>query len=97
LKVGTVGVVVVELDRKARGVVGEDGLGCGLLKGGGGIAFLSSSSLVIIGTGGSSLVSGGSSGFVVIVGGASFCFFAISWIEGFGSHDRNDQEDGGWR
>jgi hypothetical protein len=89
-------VVVVELDGKARGVVGEDGLGCGLLKGGGGIAFLSSSALVIIGTGGSSLVSGGSSWFV-IVGGAPFCFFAISWIEGFRSHDRNDQEDGGWR
>jgi hypothetical protein len=92
-----VGVVVVELDGKARGVVGEEGLGCGLLKGGGGIAFLSSSALVvIIGTGGSSLILRGSS-WSVIVGSASFCFFAISWIEGFRSHDRNDQDDGGWR
>ena len=90
------GVVVVELDGKARGVVGEEGLGCGLLKGGGGIAFLSSSALVIIGTGGSSLISGGSS-WSVIVGTALFCFLAISWIEGFWSHDRNDQDDGGWR
>ena len=90
------GVVVVELDGKPRGVVGEEGLGCGLLKGGGGIAFLSSSALVIIGSGGASLISGGSS-WPVIVGTASFCFFAIAWIEGFRSHDRNNQDDGGWR